>query len=382
MTDPRPTLLIVSFSDIANDARVKKQLLLFAEHYRVLSCGFGEQLRDDIPHIRLDSSESRFVRYLEAILLRLRWYRLTYWLHPWVRRTRRALRGRSFDAAIANDLDTLGVVLRIVGDERTHAELHEYFPGLYDQVPAWNRLRRPYLQWQLRAHATRAASVTTVSDTIAERYRAEFGFDSEVVRNAAPMQQLEPGPVSSPLRIVHSGGAQANRRIEVMMEAVARTDLDATLDLYLTQQGTPYADGLAKLAEELGERIRLHPPVPQAELVGVLNGYDVGIHVLPPTNTNNALALPNKFFDYVQARLGIVIGPTADMAKLVRQYEVGAVAEGFGVDDVVRTLDRIDPEQVAEWKRNAHAHAEEASAERQEQAWRDAIAALVNKADQ
>ncbi|WP_416443818.1 hypothetical protein AB3K78_12805 [Leucobacter sp. HNU] len=163
---------------------------------------------------------------------------------------------------------------------------------------------------------------------------------------------------------------------------MARTDLDATLDLYLTQQGTPYADGLAKLAEELGERIRLHPPVPQAELVGVLNGYDVGIHVLPPTNTNNALALPNKFFDYVQARLGIVIGPTADMAKLVRQYKVGAVAEGFGVDDVVRTLDRIDPEQVAEWKRNAHAHAEEASAERQEQAWRDAIAALVNKADQ
>ena len=219
-----------------------------------------------------------------------------------------------------------------------------------------------------------------MSDTIADRYRDEFGVTCGVVRNAAPLQELEPTSVGSPLRIVHSGGAQPNRRIEVMMEAVAASSADVILDLYLTQQTSPYAQGLRDLAEQLGERVTVYPPVPQAELVRTLNAYDVGIHVLPPTNTNNALALPNKFFDYLQARLGMIIGPTADMARLLAQYDVGVVADSFDVDAVTRAIDSLDPAQVGEWKRNAHARAAEGSAERQEHVWREAIEALAGRA--
>lgn len=377
--DSRPSLLIVSFTDIANDARVKKQALMFSESYRVTTCGFGEAVRKDIEHISLDSREVRLDRYVEAAFLRLRMFGTAYWTHPWTRRARSALKARNFDIAIANDIETLAVVIRAVGARRTHADLHEYYPGLNDQSLAWVQLRQPYLRWQLARFAPQAASATTVSDTIAERYLEEFGLECGVVCNAAPFQPLEPTQVGSPIRIVHSGGAQPNRRIEVMMKAAARAENNVTLDLYLTQQGTVYADSLHALADSLGERVQVHPPVPQKDLVRTLNHFDVGIHVLPPTNTNNALALPNKFFDYLQARLAMIIGPTQDMTRLLREYDLGVVADDFEVEAVTRAIESLSVAQVKIWKAHANIHAEAGSAERQEHTWKAAVRAIAKQ---
>lgn len=375
----RPRLLIVSFSDISADARVKKQVNLFAEEYAVTTCGFGPAFREGVEHIRIEPRETPFTKRREAALLRTHLYAAAYALSPAVRAARRALADRRFDAAIANDIDALGVTERIVGSDRTHADLHEFFPGLHDQVPAWNRIRRPFLEWLIRRDATRAASATTVSQTIADRYATEFGVVAGVVQNAAPLMHLEPLPVGDPIRMVHSGGAQTNRRIEVMMEAAARTETNLTFDLFLTGEGTEYANSLRELADSLGDRVTVHPPVPQGELVPLLNGFDVGIHILPATNTNNALALPNKFFDYVQARLGLVIGPTADMARLAEEYEIGSVADGFDVESVVGALDALDRGTIEKWKRNADAAAPRVSAEAQQHVWVDAVRRIAGR---
>ena len=373
MSAAKPRLLIISFSDISNDARVKKQIDLFSERYRVTTCGFGPQPRVGVEHLQLEHAVSQGFKYAEAVLLRLRAYGIAYRFHPTARAALRALTGHRFDAVLANDLDTLGVAFAVAEPEAVHADLHEYFPGLNDQSPKWVRMRKPAHEWALRRYAVRAGSVTTVSDTIADRYAREFGFSSGVVRNAAPLATLAPTPVASPIRVVHSGGAQANRRIEVMMEAVAASSADVTLDLYLTGVGSAYHRSLEELAARLGSRITLHPPVPQSELIETLNAYDVGIHVLPPTNTNNGLALPNKFFDYVQARLALVIGPTIDMEQLLRQYDLGVVADGFDTNTVTAALDGLTAEEVERWKRNADAAAPENSAESQLHVWEAAV---------
>ena len=44
-----------------------------------------------------------------------------------------------------------------------------------------------------------------------------------------------------------------------------------------------------------------------------------GLHLLPPVSFNNANALPNKIFDYVQARLGLIVGPADAPASRRRQ---------------------------------------------------------------
>lgn len=375
----QPKLLILSFSDIANDARVKKQVHLFADRYEVVTCGYGEQVLPGVEHIRLPVTRSRTWPYINGVLLRMRLYRLDGRLQPAVRAARRLLNGRTFDAVLANDIDTLPLAVQLFGGGRVHSDLHEFFPGIHDDNPTWVRVRKPQFEWALRAFGRRAGSVTTVSDTIAARYRSEYGLSAGVVRNAAPYREFLPGLVGTPIRMVHSGGAFAERHIDVMMEAAARTQTDLVFDLYLTQQDSPYGRELQALAARLGERITVHPPVPQGELVELLNSYDVGIHVLPATNTNNALALPNKFFDYVQARLGMVIGPTADMAKLLMNYDLGVVADGFDRDDIVRALDQLDPARVTKWKSHANEAAQELSADAQQHVWEASIEERTRK---
>jgi hypothetical protein len=177
---------------------------------------------------------------------------------------------------------------------------------------------------------------------------------------------------------VHSGASLRNRRLEVLIDAAIATTSDVTLDLYLMGNDPEYVAELHARAAG-SERIRFPDAVPYAELIPRLNEYDAGIHIVAPTNFNNRWALPNKFFDYVQARLGVIIGPSAEMQRILEAHGLGAVTDGFGAADLTRVLDALAPERVDDWKAHADAAARELSAEGQVELWGAAIAALVGR---
>ena len=94
-------------------------------------------------------------------------------------------------------------------------------------------------------------------------------------------------------------------------------------------------------------------------------------------NFNNRWALPNKFFDYVQARLGVIIGPSPEMARVLTEHGFGAVAAGFTAADLAAVLDGLVPATVAGWKQASDASARALSGESQAEAWAEAIDRLV-----
>src|SRR5699024_9093725 len=145
--------------------------------------------------------------------------------------------------------------------------------------------------------------------------------------------------------------AAPERQLDILANAVTATTSNVTLDLILMPNNPTYHAHLTELAEASHGRVRVLPPVPNGELVRTLNSYDVGLHVLPPTSFNNAWALPNKFFDYVQARLGLIIGPSPEMSSILETYSFGAVADDFTPEALTRVLDTVTPELIAEWKR-------------------------------
>lgn len=372
-------LLIVSFSNLSTDARLLRQIAAFADTYEVVTAGWGPAPVGSTRHIVLPqapSGRSRKVRMLvESALLRLRAYRVIHATSPLHRAARRALRGVQADIVLANDIDAAPLAYDIAPASRVHVDLHEYFPGLHDDNPRWARLRGPFNAWLVRRYAAPAASTTTVAQEIAEQYRL-LGLSPGVVTNASRHRELPVRPVSSPIRLVHSGVALQGRHLETMIEAVALSTADVELTLHLMPNDAAYIDRLRARALEIGHRVRILAPVPQADLVDTLAGHDVGIHILPATSTNHRLALPNKFFDFVQARLGVIVGPTAAMAGTTERYGFGAVTEGFDAEDVAKVLDALSPDQIALWKRNADRAADDLSAERQVEGWTTAIALL------
>jgi hypothetical protein len=374
------SLLILSFSPIASDARVLKQVVEFAGDYQVTTCGYGPAPEGVAEHIRIPDE----VRHddLSGRLITLHLYRRAYWALGAVRWARKALSGRSFDVILADDVEAVPLALRLRPARGVHADLHEYSPLLHEDIPQWRRRITPYVMRICRAYLPGVASATTVSRGLQREYEKEFGLRTELVTNAAPYRSWSPTPVHTPIRLVHSGACLRNRALHEMIEGAILATRDVAFDFYLTPNDPGYLDELKAAAAGSGGRVAVHDPVPYAELATTLHDHDLGVHVLAPTNFNNRWALPNKLFDYVQARLGVLIGPTPEMAEFVDRYGLGAVAAGFSARDFADVIDALDADAVAGYKAASDAAAHELSAQSQVRVWRTAIDRLARGADE
>jgi hypothetical protein len=369
----RPTLLIVSFSRLASDARVLKQIERFAGTYRVTTCGYGPTPDPRVEHVQIEDEHWRthHGRYIT-----LRTYPLAHRLTPKAIEARKKLRGRRFDLAIANDPDTIPLAFSFVDPSRVLADLHEYSPRLHEDDEAWSRRIAPYYAWLCRRYAGRAGAATTVSQGLADEYERALGVRCEVVTNAAPYADLVPAPVGETIRLVHSGACLRNRNLMLLLDAVELATAPVSLDLYLAPNDPGYLAELRERATGI-EGVRVNDAVPYSELVGVLNGYDVGVHVLPPVNFNNRWALPNKFFDYVQARLGLLVGPSPEMATVIEKRGLGLVAADFTAEALAACIDELTPGSVTRFKAASHEAARDLSADAQVDVWERILAGLL-----
>ncbi len=254
--------------------------------------------------------------------------------------------------------------------------MHEYAPKQSLPSLKWNLLYQPYYSWLCRTYAARAAAVTTVSSGIVDEYRRVFGFEPTLVVNATPYQDLKIGLVGSPLRLVHSGGIAVQRRLDIMIQGVRESSANVTLDLYLVGGESALMAQLRALAGG-DPRIRFREPVPYAELISTLNGYDLGLSIFPPTTFNLAWCLPNKFFDFVQARLDVIVGPSPEMERFVEEYEIGLVLSDFEPSSLAVALESLTAERVAEWKGASGRSVRELSGEEQGKIWGGIVAGML-----
>ncbi|MCK3770206.1 glycosyltransferase [Microbacterium aerolatum] len=374
----RPRLLIISFSAIASDARVLKQVRRLTADADVHTVGYGDAPAGVVSHVRVPD-ELPVWRYDRAAVITRR-FRTAYWSNRAISFAADALKGSRWDVILANDVDAVGVALAQDVVHGVHADLHEYAPRQKEDVWKWRLFVAPFVRWMCREFVARADSTSTVGEGIADEYRRVYGIDPQVVTNAAPYHPLPLTPASRPIRLVHSGAGLRDRHMMVMAQAVAAARTEVTLDFYLTPNDPGYVQELKDFAATT-DRVRILDPVRYDDLIATLNRYDVGLFVLPPVNFNYRWALPNKLFDYVQARLGVIVGPSPEMARVVRENGLGAVADGFDSTDLTRLLDTLTADEVTRWKRAADAAARLLAGENQSELWAGAIARLVGSVE-
>lgn len=376
----RARILVLTYTPFAQEPRALKQVRFLKEKHDVTTAGFGPAPFPDVPHVEIPSVAPQrwglFGRLMAAGFLVLRWYRPLALLNALDRETRRLVGGTSWDIVIAHDLKTLDVSLDLGAAHGVVLDLHEYAPRQEEHSFLWRWLIAPYFRWMCRTRVPLVAEVVTVSQGIADEYKAKFGFDSTLVVNATPYAQLDPKPVGSPMRLVHSGGVAVQRRLDIMIQGVRETSANVTLDLYLVGGDSPVMTQLKELAGD-DPRIRFREPVPYSDLVATLNEYDLGLSIFPPTTFNLAWCLPNKFFDFVQARLGVIVGPSPEMSRFVDEFGIGIVLPDFEPSSLAAALEAITSDQIAAWKAASAAHADELSSESQATIWDDLVARVV-----
>jgi hypothetical protein len=375
-------LLVLAYSHLAHDARVLRQVRWLSRRYEVTSAAFGPSPVDGVQHIELEDLPpyppgvlSRFA-YVLRFLLRM--YSSVTRSNVRDRAAAARLSGRSWDVVVANDVGTLPLAFRLMPRHGVLADVHEYATRQNEHSRLWSWIESPYMRWLVEKWLSRAASVTIVSSGIADAYREEFGIHGRVVTNASVKRDLSPRPVGKPIRLVHSGLAARQRRLEIMIDAVRASKADVTLDFFLIADGTPYLSSLRDRAAS-DPRIRFKPPATLDTLTTTLNEYDVGLCFIPPTTFNLAWCLPNKFFDFVQARLGIVVGPSPEMMPIVTEHHLGVVAEEFTAAALAEVLDTLTPELVEQWKAGSHRASELLSAGPQFEAFQSSIEELLDQ---
>lgn len=373
MTEPA-SLLILSFSPIRSDPRVLKQVELFKGKYRVSTCGYGPAPEGVSEHFALPEDSRGWPS--DKVGLISRQYTKVYDGLPAVKSARAILPKGRFDIILANDLNTLPLALELEAKLGVHSDLHEFAPREKEDDPKWRLFIAPFMRWLCRNTLKNAASVTTVSDGIAAEYDKDYGTKAGVVTNAAPYLAADPQPVGETIRLIHSAAGQRYRKLENFINAMRNAPDWLKLDMIVMPNEPDYVAELKELARDV-DGITFRDPVPYSQLVATLQGYDVSIVFLPPTNFNLANALPNKFFEAVQARLGVIVGPSPAMVQLVNQYGFGTVTDGFSTEALTATLRSLTPEMVSQWKQAAHQAAHALSAEQQVKQWETSIAKIA-----
>lgn len=279
-------------------------------------------------------------------------YERYYWQSPFVRNTLAAVRSISFDLVIANDVVSLPVALQIAQGAPVMLDAHEYSPKEFEDLWRWRVFFAGFYTYLCRKYLPCVASMTTVCQGIAEAYQ-EFGVSPKVALNSPVQQHLEVRPVApGRIRLIHHGGAVRSRKIELMIEMMHHLDHRYTLDLMLVETDLRYLSRLRDLAEA-DSRIRFPSPVPMEEIAATINAYDIGVFLLPPVNFNYRMALPNKFFEFIQARLAVAIGPSPEMARLATKYGFGVVARSFEPQELAACISALSAMDIERLKRQA-----------------------------
>ncbi|WP_300764029.1 hypothetical protein [Helicobacter sp. UBA3407] len=167
------------------------------------------------------------------------------------------------------------------------------------------------------------------------------------------------------IRIIHHGYASLDRKIEGMIETMDYVDSRFHLDLMLVPNyQREYFNKLQAMVEKR-KNVRILPPVSFEEIIPFSTQYDIGIFLCPPTTFNLEKCLPNKFFEFIQARLAIAIGPSPEMARLVQEYNLGIIAKDFSAKEMAKSLNALTKEQILQYKENANQTAKILNAEKE-----------------
>jgi len=355
--------LSISFSPLVRDARVLRQIDVLARHGEVTTLGYGPAPASSTQHLQIPTGLASLPRTPTGVArLATRRLRSAETAAPALRKARELAGSQRFDLVVANDARALPLAHHLAHGAPVWADMHEWAAQEFSQILAWRLLVAPLMEHLCEVYLPRSA---TVCDTLAERYAKDYDVDCQVVRNAGPWVDLKPTPVvPGILRMVHSGGAIRGRNLEVMIDATLALE-HATLDLFLVpaEDGGRYLGELQARARSI-DRVRFRDPVAPGDLPRALNEFDVGVSCLPPVNINAEFALPNKFFDFVQARLALAVGPSIEQARLVSEFDLGVVSAGFEVDELVDALRTLDPPALEAGKSASHRAARALSSER------------------
>ncbi len=247
-------------------------------------------------------------------------------------------------------------------------------PVVWEALEIWTemepRAHRMYklLFGRFERMAWRSASErTAVNEYVGKELARRHGeLPFSAIHNGSDRCREAVSAPSQPVRLFFQGAFEANRDLDILVQAMVGLRGKATLTL----QGFGVMErALRDLVDELAlqETVRFIEPCAPSDVVESAAGYDVGIVSYRATSMNLLYSSPNKFFDYLGGSLALAVGEIPFMADAVRRFECGVVLDTSSPESLGAGLAEMisDRESLSRMKRGALAACREYAWDRQ-----------------
>lgn len=348
------TVLIVAMTSIENDVRVRRHISALEDDYRIVTVGFGGSPPGVSAHISIPESLHYLPINIGAFIPHMfRLFRLSSQKINAIQFVAKALDSIEFDLALFNDVQTLPLLEHIKSP--VMVDMHEYAPREMDDDWRFRVFLMRYYYWLCKKYLPRAQCVSTVSSGLAKEYQAVFGVEVRVILNAREYVNLSIRERNADtLRVVHTGLAAKTRQLETMIHALKNLPR-VQLDMYLVP--APWQRFRLKRLKRLASKtnnVRIMEPVPSDDLPALINLYDLALVYLAPDSFSVKYSMPNKLFDCIQARVGVVASPLPDVAEFVEREEMGVVTPSFSEQSLQELILKLSDHQINQFKYACH----------------------------
>lgn len=341
--------VICSQSNFATDYRIDKM------RQTLISLGYDVTLLGR-SHPHEDRANTPGIRYMRLLF----WHGPLFYAELNIRLFLALVFSKSADLIVSIDLDTLAGcqaaarLLRI----RLLWDSHELFP----EVP--EIANKPFVKkvwWTVQNFCVRRLRKTdiavTVCQSIADIFKERYGRHFLVVRNAPlasrAKQLTNASPDSGrPFTLLYQGAVNVGRGIEETIQALP---LMPSVRLVVVGGGDVLEDVKA-LAVKTGvdDRVNFVGRVPFSQLPPYMAAADMGLVFLRNLCLNYYYALPNRVFDFVQARLPILANRLPEIERIVKGEDVGLCIESLTHEAIAKAVIDImnNRERLTLWREN------------------------------
>ncbi|MCF6268825.1 MAG: glycosyltransferase [Melioribacteraceae bacterium] len=263
---------------------------------------------------------------------------------------------------IAEDIYTLPIVTFIAKLRRAKLyynsrEFYAFLAGLRSKPKTQSVIR---MLEKFFIKKVDAVLVTGEGD--AEFLQNYYGIKNTVVIRNLPVSQKATEPIdfhktlnipTANRILLYQGVILEGRGFEPLMKAMTKVE---NCNLIVLGTGV-FKTKYEKLAIELGIEKRLHflGNIEQSELINYTAGADIGVSLIENISKSYYYALPNKLFEYIMAKIPVLVSDLPQMKKIVCDYNVGRFATLENKKDLENVLSEMiaDKDKIEIYKRNA-----------------------------
>lgn len=249
----------------------------------------------------------------------------------------------SFDIACACDLDTALAVRLASGMKGKIAvyDAHEYFT----EVPELTGRRFIRTIWDFIAKVTipgfdlRYTVGEELASLMGTKYNALFhvirNIPSEVQRNHEPKKNEEPNKI-----LLYQGALNVGRGLEATIETMKSLP---QWELWLAGEGD-ITVRLKRLANQYGieNRVKFLGWVFSSDLPALMQKAKLGINLRESGSLNDYYSLPNKFFDFIHARLPSINMNYPEYARVCASFPCAILIDKVNTEDILKAIHNIE----------------------------------------